>query len=307
MFELCIRNSLGETVIDTTINFESELNLFSAMESSREYLFNNTLRKVYGLSSTQNLPGMTFDEVADTLERYGFGAKTLMIEWSVSRCEYDLIRSSLASVGREKILPPRTSVVALPMYWRQAFPHVEMPLSLSALYRVVFPDSNLWKKAHCAAPDVQMLQDLAATLFKSSLQRSPLRTIGSYMQAQEWILLTGAHQLHHTSRATVSSLLARQVDLHAVCSQPIYASVRRKSTYSACKDGCSGNHHGLNIDPEPPAVHIRSVLRGYSSWYNLSVDFGVEIGLGVDWWGMDWIGCPRLRGPGRWDRWLEDR
>lgn len=185
MFELCIRNSLGETVIDTTINYESELNPFSATESSREYLFNNTLRKVYGLSSMQKLPGMTFDEVADTLERYGFGAKTLMVEWSVSLCDYDLIRSSLASVGREKILPPRTSVVPLPMCWRQAFPHVKMPLSLSALYRVVFADSNLWKKAHRAAPDVQMLQDLAATLFKPSLQRSPLRTIGSYMQAQE--------------------------------------------------------------------------------------------------------------------------
>jgi len=179
--EICIYNSLGQEILNTTINHGCSIRtLYTLPESTPKY--QGIILKVYGKSSEKITPGKTFDEIATILENSGFGPRSYMIEWSMNFCDYSMLEIALQSAEKNNLLPPRSQVLRLNFAWRAVLPPLPISYKQGHLHRVIFPDDvELPQKAHRALPDVEMLRNLTRALFQGHTTMAKPRTISSYM------------------------------------------------------------------------------------------------------------------------------
>jgi hypothetical protein len=101
--------------------------------------------KIYGTEREKQPAGLTMDEIAEVLISKGFGTNSILVEWSVSRCDYWKLLEVFEHAGVEHLMPPRSNSWLILNDWREAVQKsiADLNCRLSLLYMVLQPDDNL--------------------------------------------------------------------------------------------------------------------------------------------------------------------
>lgn len=136
----------GNLVLDTRIDYGLSIEKIVTLASFKEEAPWNTqrrlsgLRKIYGPGNKGQM--MALSQLADLLPQIGIPSRTIMLEYSVSYCDFHILHSNLKSIGRECVLPPKENWAAMAITWRSMLPGAAT-LALEHLYALLFPDSKL--------------------------------------------------------------------------------------------------------------------------------------------------------------------
>jgi hypothetical protein len=152
------------------------------VDYSDNYLHRATVEKVYGAPSDQHPQNaMTMAQVANRLSEF-LNPESLLVEWSMSFCDYSRIHKGLQKLGKASILPPIANVFRPNFAWRFALTGFDVSLRLSVLYRMIGRYSTVLPDlAHRAEPDVLMMYELVVTYFQGTLQPAQRTQITHYL------------------------------------------------------------------------------------------------------------------------------
>jgi hypothetical protein len=86
LVDIYVMKADGEIIVDTIVDHDIQiLNLY---DQSGNGIERSTINKVYGNGRDQNTSRMTLKQIAETLITKGFISSSILVEWSLGRCDY---------------------------------------------------------------------------------------------------------------------------------------------------------------------------------------------------------------------------
>jgi len=104
LVEICVMKMGGEVVIDTIIDYETKIQ--TCYDKAIHDIERGTIDKIYGTEREEYTSGITREEVAEALITRGFGANSILVEWSIARCDYLKLREMFVYLGLGYLMPP---------------------------------------------------------------------------------------------------------------------------------------------------------------------------------------------------------
>jgi hypothetical protein len=143
LLEICVMTTEGEALVDTVVNHQVPTQtIYDLAENDMQ---RSAVDKIYGTEREKQPAGLTMDEIAEVLINKGFGTNSILVEWSVSRCDYWKLLEVFEHAGVEHLMPPRSNSWLILNDWREVVQKSKADLNcrLSLLYVVLQPDDNL--------------------------------------------------------------------------------------------------------------------------------------------------------------------
>lgn len=91
-------------VINTIIDYETKIQ--TCYDKANHDIERRTIDKIYRTEREECTSGMTREEVAEALITEGFGANSILVEWSMNRCDYLMLREMFESLSLGYLMPP---------------------------------------------------------------------------------------------------------------------------------------------------------------------------------------------------------
>ena len=164
----------GEVIIDTIIDHETKIQ--TCYDKAIHDIERGTVDKIYGTEREEYTSGMTTEEVAEALIAKGFGANSILVEWSMARCDYLKLREMFENLGLGYLMPPVNNSWLVLRDWIDVVKKskADFDCRLSLLYIALGPDEkSLPRRAHRARPDTLMLLKKVERYFEWATNLKP--------------------------------------------------------------------------------------------------------------------------------------
>jgi hypothetical protein len=165
--EISIVDGEGNVVVDTKVDYGLTVAEFynKYVPDSHDYWRYSSVVKVYGRPSNARVPGMTPEQIVDTLRTHGMNQDSMWVEWSQSRCDHNMLKQILGFTNNKdtSIIPREGNVWLQTRTWRNNMKGIQT-LSLPRFFPLLFPGDDLNGKNHRSLPDTQMLMKVTDVL-----------------------------------------------------------------------------------------------------------------------------------------------
>jgi hypothetical protein len=188
--EVAVLDIHGRIVLQRYIDWQrSESKLAAQRHQSDSYAIDEEYDNSHSSEQSTGSP-ITVQQLWNEMSGLGIRSDTVIIEWSTSGSDINVLRKVAHYFGLQNVLCPQNYISPL-LAWRRFVP--EFPsMAMDILFPAVFPDSPLVGRNHNAVPDVLMLWKLTALLCASA-KPVESRDLSRFFSTREDLALLSQH------------------------------------------------------------------------------------------------------------------